>query len=161
VPWCDEGGSEEATLHFLGRAWLLQGWSALETPSQHLSPISLVRLLPSEAPSPVPSLGPPPRSPGNRGSKVNAHVSGEAAGARSRDWKARELGGGQARGKDLTRVKISFPVRILAVVWGSWPWCFIFLSLFFPFSAPPSFFSSLLLASFLCFLLFLFLSSLL
>ena len=136
VPWCDEGGSEEATLHFLGRAWLLQDWGALETPSQHLSPVSLMRLLPSEAPLPVPSLGPPPRSSGNRGSKVNAHFSGEAAGARSRDWKDPELGGGQARGKDLAKVKLWFLVGILAVMWGSWPWCFIFLS-FFPSQLPP------------------------
>lgn len=84
MPWCDEGGSGEATLRFLGGAYLLQGWGVLETPSQHLSPVSLVRLLPSEAPSPVPSLALPPRRPGNRGRKVNAHVSGEAAGARSR-----------------------------------------------------------------------------
>lgn len=85
---------------------------------------------------------------------------GVAKRSQSRAWKPPDLGGGQARGKDLAKVKLWFPAGILAVVWGSWPWCFIFLSLFLPFSTPPSFFSSVLLASFLCFLLFFFLSSL-
>ena len=57
--------------------------------------------------------------------------------SQSRAWKPPDLGGGQARGKDLAKVKLWFPAGILAVVWGSWPWCFIFLSLFLPFSTPP------------------------
>lgn len=41
------------------------------------------------------------------------------------------------RAKDLAKVRLWFPAGILAVVWGSWPWCFIF-SLFFSLLSSPS-----------------------
>lgn len=81
MPWCDEGvpGGHSP---FLGGALTSAG---LGCPGDTFSTlITCLSARPSEALSPVPSLALPPRRPGNRGRKVNAHVSGEAAGARSR-----------------------------------------------------------------------------